>query len=149
MQTIISAESIGHELKAINHIIQRKIMLWGTNSGLDKVTVMHGWIIGFIDEHSDCDIYQKDIESAFAISKSTVTNILKLMEKKGYIIRESVDCDARLKKLILTEKGIQTSKVLKTVIDENEKQFSKIFDKEEEETFLVLLKKLKYGLINN
>ena len=149
MQVVISAETIGHELKAINHIIQRKIMFSGTNSGLDKVTVMHGWIISFIDEHSNCDVYQKDIESAFAISRSTVTNILKLMEKKGYILRESVDCDARLKKLILTEKGIQTSKVLKKAVDENENQFSKIFDKKEQETFLFLLKKLRSGLENS
>ena len=148
MHDVMSADTIGHELKAINHIMQRKMMLLGTNSGLDKVTVMHGWIIHFIEEHRNCDVYQKDIESAFAISRSTVTNILKLMEKKGYILRESVDSDARLKKLILTEKGIQTGNVLKNAAKENEKQLDSILNEEEKETFVFLLKKFRNGLEN-
>ena len=35
-----------------------------------------------------------------------MTNILQLMERKGYIERRSVPQDARLKQLVLTEEGI-------------------------------------------
>ncbi len=148
MHDDIMPDSIGHELKALNHVMQRKMMLTATNIGLDKVTIMHGWIMSYLEQHKDCDVYQKDIESAFAISRSTVTNILKLMEKKGYILRESVDCDARLKKLSLTEKGFHTGNVLKRVIAENENQFNSILDETERETLLFLLRKLRYGLEN-
>ena len=41
-----------------------------------------------------------------SITRSTVTNILQLMERKGYIERRSVPQDARLKQLVLTEEGI-------------------------------------------
>ena len=38
------------------------------------------------------------------MARSTVTGVVKLMERKGLIRRESVSSDARLKKLVLTEK---------------------------------------------
>ena len=129
--------------------MQRKMFMIASKSGLDKVTVMHGWIIGYLTHNADRDIYQKDIESEFAISRSTVTNILKLMEKKGYITRESVASDARLKKIALTDKGIQTAVILKKAVEENERNFNRLLDKEEKETFLRLVKKLRCGLENS
>ena len=48
------------------------------------------------------DVYQKDIEEEFRIRKSTVTGILKLLEKNGFIRRESVPQDARLKRIVPT-----------------------------------------------
>ena len=143
------AESIGHEIKAIDHLMQRKMIMIASKAGLDKVTVMHGWIIGYLILNDDRDIYQKDIESEFAISRSTVTNILKLMEKKGYITRASVASDARLKKIALTDKGIQTAVILKKAVEENEKNFDRLLENDEKETFLRLVKKLRYGLENS
>lgn len=71
------------------------------------MTMMQSWIIRFLYEHSEEDIYQRDIEAEFSIARSTATGILKLMEKRGYIRRVSVERDARLKKLELTEVGIR------------------------------------------
>ena len=149
MQGSSIAESIGHEIKAIDHLMQRKMIMTASKSGLDKVTIMHGWIIGYLILNLDRDIYQKDIESEFAISRSTVTNILKLMEKKGYITRASVASDARLKKIALTEKWKQTVSILQKAVDENKRNFDRLLDKDEKETFLRLVKKLRYGLENS
>ena len=71
----------------------------------DQLTRMHHWIIGFLFDHKDRDIYQRDIESEFRISRSTTSNMLSLMERKGLIRRQSVESDARLKKVVLTEKA--------------------------------------------
>ncbi len=54
---------------------------------------------------ADSPVYQRDVESAFGLSRSTATGILGLMEKNGLIIRKSVVSDARLKSLIPTEKA--------------------------------------------
>lgn len=143
------ADSICHEIKAINHLMQRKMLTIASKSGIDKVTVMHGWIIGYLNENKDRNVYQKDIESVFAISRSTVTNILKLMEKKGYITRTSVDSDARLKKIELTDKGIVTDNILKKGIAESEVRFNSLLTQKERESFLYLIRKLRYGLENN
>lgn len=55
----------------------------------------------------DRNIFQKDIEQEFSISRATVSNLVQLVEKKGYISREAISEDARLKKLVLTNKGIE------------------------------------------
>lgn len=94
-------DSIGHEIKVLNQVLQRKLIYSAKDKGVDKLTLMHGWIIAYLYDHCDEDVYQKDIENAFSIARSTVTSILKLMEKKNYITRESVESDARLKKLVL------------------------------------------------
>ena len=66
--------------------------------GLDEVTLMHGWILRYLYEHQDAEIYQKDIEKYFGICRSGVTNIIQALEKKGLVYRASVASDARLKK---------------------------------------------------
>ena len=90
---------IGHELRTLDNILSRNLMAAARERGVDELTAMHGWILGYLCRNEHKDIFQKDIEAEFKICRSTVTNILKLMEKKGYIKRESVPYDARLKKL--------------------------------------------------
>lgn len=75
-----------------------------TADGVDPLVAIHGWMIGYI-YHSDCEVYQKDIEKVAYMSKSSVTAILKAMEREGYLRRVSVKHDARLKKLVLTKKS--------------------------------------------
>ncbi len=51
------------------------------------------------------DVYQKDVEEAFGVRPSSATGLLQALELQGFIRREAVSRDARLKKIILTEKG--------------------------------------------
>ena len=66
------------------------------NQPIDKVikadlTIMQKHILKFILlETMHKDLYQKDIEEEFQIRKSTVTGYVQLMEKNGYLTRESV-----------------------------------------------------------
>ena len=96
---------IGCQVKTLNNMITKKIIAYSSESELDEVTVMHGWILGYLYDNRDEEIFQKDIEKEFEINKSTVTCIIKLMEKKGYIQRQSVEYDGRLKRIRLTDKG--------------------------------------------
>ena len=50
-------------------------------------------------------VFQKDVEDAFSMNRSTATGILQLLVKGGFLRREPVDYDARLKRLIPTEKA--------------------------------------------
>ena len=90
----------------------------------------------------------KDIENAFSIARSTVTSILKLMEKKNYITRESVESDARLKKLVLTETGIELHYKIENMITKNETLLDSLLTKEEKKQFLFLINKILSGLEN-
>lgn len=138
---------VGYQIKTLDHMIGRKIMNILLENGMDQVTVMHGWIIAYLYENQDKDIYQKDLEGKFCISRSTVTNILKLMEKKGYIDRISVEKDARLKKLVLTDKAKALQQ--KNFIDIHnrvEKQMTKNISAENMNTFLEVILKMKENL---
>ena len=76
-------QSIGYDIKVIHHLIQREMIKSAVEMGVDRVTVMHGWIIGYLARNRERDVYQRDIEAKFGISRSTVTNILQCMEKNG------------------------------------------------------------------
>ena len=98
----------GFEVRRLDHVFARNLEAKVREKGIDELTLMHGWIIRYLIENQDKDIYQKDIEKHCSIGRSTVTNILQLMEKKGLIRREAVPNDARLKKVMLTQKGLES-----------------------------------------
>ncbi|OPJ61182.1 MarR family winged helix-turn-helix transcriptional regulator [Clostridium oryzae] len=99
---------IGKEINIFSHRIHRAISKEAAKYGL---TGVQSRIIGFIYHASrKKDIFQKDIEEELDIRRSSVTSVLQLMEKNGYIQRVSVSDDARLKKIVLTEKGLEIQK---------------------------------------
>ena len=99
---------IGKEITIFANRIHRSISKEAAQYG---VTGVQSRIIGFIYHKSDKkDIFQRDIEEELDIRRSSVTSVLQLMEKNGYIKRVSVSVDARLKKIILTEKGLEIQK---------------------------------------
>ncbi|AWI05408.1 MarR family winged helix-turn-helix transcriptional regulator [Clostridium drakei] len=98
-------ELIGRKVNIFNNRINRKINKEVAKYGITGVQSM---ILGFVYHKSEeRDIFQKDIEEVFDIRRSSVTSVLQLMEKNGYIERVSVSEDARLKKIILTKKGLE------------------------------------------
>lgn len=106
-------------------------------------TGMQCAVLGFVKENSENnDIFQKDIETHFNIRRSTATGILQLMEQSNLITRESVDSDARLKRIVLTEYGIQMNKKATDRIFKVEHQLKKNLTQEEVETLFELLDKI-------
>ena len=90
---------LGPRIKFLYHAFNRKFRA----NGVEELTSMHGRILGYLYWSRPKDVYQKDIEEHFNITRSSVAGIVKLMEQKGYILRQSVQGDARLKKLSLTD----------------------------------------------
>ena len=109
---------------------------------------MHGWAINYFYENRDRDIFQKDFEEKFLIRRSTASNMLKLMEKDGYIKRVSVENDARLKKIVLTDKAIKTHTAICRDIAAREKRLRKGLTDEELEAFFRIVEKLKKNMEN-
>ena len=62
-------------------------------------------IIMFLARNRGREIYQHTIEQKFCITRSTASRVLALMEKKGLIACESVEHDARCKRIVLTDKA--------------------------------------------
>ena len=133
---------IGKIIRELNSAFKKNFIACGTAAGLDEVTLMHGWIMGYLAHNQDKAIYQKTIESDFGIKRSTVTTILQLMEKKGYIRREAVEGDARLKRIFLKEQGKETAARTKTMIEQIDSSVIRGIGEEELEVFCGVARKL-------
>ncbi len=100
------------------------------------------WILRYLDDHRDRDVFQKDLENAFKIRRSTVSKTVELMEQKQLLVRESVNGDARMKKLRLTSKADAVLAEVAKAVDELEERIRDAFDPAEYDTLMRLLKKL-------
>ena len=139
-------ERIGFEIRRLDHMLGRNMQAHVRAAGIDEVTLMHGWIIRYLYTNQDKDVFQKDIEQYFSIGRSTVTNIIQLMERKGYIARESVEHDARLKKVVLTETGIRNQEMLEDLVESLDTRLVDGITDEELYVFYSVIEKLKRNL---
>lgn len=78
-----------------------------TLQGLGITAIQSRVIFYILDHYQQQPVFQRDIESAFQLSRSTATGILQQLEKKGILRRESVASDARLKSLVPTEQAAE------------------------------------------
>ena len=81
-------------------------------------------------------VFQRDVEKAFGMSRSTATGILQLMEKNGVIVRESVASDARLKSLIPTERAAHLDAQISESLRQGEQRLTKGLSSEQLAQFL-------------
>lgn len=139
-------KELGREIHAISNMIGRKIDEGKRQRGISDVSPVQTWIVRYLHEHSDRDIYQRDIEREFTITRSTVTGILQLMEKKDFIVRVPVPSDARLKKIVLTGKGEALYDEVQEHIRETEALLVRGMEPQEVATLLELLEKVKNNL---
>lgn len=135
---------IGKEIIILSNLIKRRMRSASEALG---VTDTQARVIQYISEEGKKrEIFQKDIEDTFCVRRSSVTQIIQLLERDGYITRESVERDARLKKLVLTEKGSQIDKVMKKQIKDMEAELKKNISPQEKETLINILYKVRKNL---
>ena len=141
------SKTIGFVVKTLSNQLRRQIDISLSKGDIDSITGMQSWVIGYLcDNLGKEDVFQKDVETQFKIRRSTATGILQLMEKNGLITRESVSCDARLKKLILTEKALCIHGRIEAEIILLEKRITKDLTQEELETFFRIINKISKNI---
>jgi DNA-binding MarR family transcriptional regulator len=143
---MIRKRLISLELRSLNNLIRRYIENSETKKKIESVTGTNGWIIGYLAENEDKDIYQKDLEEQFSITRSTASKVLILMEKKGLIERRSVPHDARLKKLVLTDKAREISEMMIEGAVQLEETLTQGFTREELDAFYNSIQKMKANI---
>jgi len=138
--------AISFEIRMLANLVKRSMETSAANDGQETTTGLQGWIIGFLVNNADREVFQRDIEKEFDIRRATVTGILQLMERDGLIERKSVEQDARLKKIILTEKAKRIHEVNYQRFVEFEKKLQADLTAEELDTFCSIVEKLKKNL---
>lgn len=135
---------IGREVLGLSHKLKRN---FDNKTACTGITRTQSQILRFVDiEGRNRDIHQKDIEKEFDIRKSTVTSAINLLEKNGYIIRETESEDARFKKLVLTKKANQANEETKRIIEREEEKLISALTKEETEMFFEIMDKLSKAI---
>lgn len=130
------------EIKRVDNCIKRSLACECKSDSDEEITSSNCWLIMYLYDHRNGDVFQKDIEAEFAIRRSTSSKIISLMEKKGYVERVSVEHDARLKKLVLTQKALQQCDIITSNVEEFERKIAKDITPQELETFYVVLDKI-------
>ena len=133
------------EMKTLDSLLKKRGEHYIRNAiGDDEsLTRMHHWIIAYLYNRQDTDTYQRDIESYFRISRSTTSSMLSLMEKKGLLTRASVDLDARLKKITLTEKAKEMHARLENTFIQLDRFVEESITPEEKREFLRIIDKIR------
>lgn len=139
-------KAIGPEIHMLDRMITKNLQCHVMAADIDEITLMHGWIMRYLYENRDHDIFQKDIEKTFSIGRSSVTSIIQLLEKKGYVRREFVEHDARLKKVTLTEKGVKNHEGIEKLIKELDAMLEEDIEEEELALFFKVTEKIKKNL---
>ena len=135
---------LGRNVHMLSRLLKRNTDIEVTKYG---ITGVQSAMIGFIyEETRKKDVFAKDIEKAFDLRRASSAGLIQNMEKNGLIKREMVGNDARLKKIVLTEKALELRRKLDKSIKNMEKKMQEGLTKEEVKKYLELTKKMAKNL---
>ena len=132
--------------KNLNNLMRRKCADCAGDMELGGLTAMQIFFLDFLYRNQNQQIFQRDLESEFQIRRSTVTGILQGMEKKGLVLRMSVEEDARLKRIVLTEQAMQLHQAVTSALHQAEEEALEGLSKEERDCLIRLLEKIRNNL---
>lgn len=133
-------EHIGFRIRQISNLLKRNIEK--QTEKCDEFQLLHAWGISYLYDNIGKDIYQKDFEKQFSIRRSTASNLLKAMENNGLIRRISVPNDARLKKIVLTDKAKEIHQRIVSHTEERERHLRKGLTDDEIKQFFYITNKI-------
>ena len=137
---------IGLHINKLSRLISRKVDAAVLSAIDDNITVSQAYVIDFITDNNDRDVFQKDLEMEFDLKRSSVSLMLNNMEKHDLIKRVPVAGDARLKKLVLTEKAVEISRKISSAIDSVEGKLLENMEQDEINSLLNMLGKIRSNI---
>lgn len=140
-------KNIANELKKLDVEIAKKLFSISKDKKMQNPpSPLQGRIMEYLIENQKEDIYQKDLEKILEVRKATVSGALLAMEKNNLIQRITSEDDARNKKIILTNIGIEKHKNMKKVFDNLNEELTKNISEKELEQFYTILEKMKINI---
>ncbi|AND79190.1 MarR family winged helix-turn-helix transcriptional regulator [Streptococcus pantholopis] len=97
-------EAIADLKNLVNQIEQLADELAKKN-GIEHLAGPQGHVLLYLGKHQNDEIFIKDIEKFLKISKSVCSNLIKRMEKNGFITATLSQTDKRRKRIALTDAG--------------------------------------------
>ena len=135
---------IAFEIKLLDNLISRKII--ENKKENKKLSHVQASILKYLIENKDKTVYQNDLETFLSVRRSTISGILKTMEKRNLIKKVDSLKDARKKEIILTDYSYKKSKLMKKKVTEFETLLTKSISYEELDVFFKVVDKIKENL---
>ncbi len=139
--------SVIEELKNINLSIGQKMFAMSKTQDCKRPpSPLQFKILGYLIEHQDESINQRDLETNLNVSKATISEVLLTMEKKGIITRSSSKTDGRIKNIELTSNSIKRFNEMQNIAKTINENLIKDINKKELDIFLLVLENMKQNL---
>ena len=143
--SIVSIELM-KEMLILHKALKRYICDSPVKKEATDIAGTHSWVIGYLYDHEGEDIYQKDLEREFGLSRSATSKMIDVMEKKGLVKRVKVLCDDRLKKIVLTEKSKQLGEKIRLDNIELNRKLASGFSTEELQCLVTFINRMKNNI---
>lgn len=137
---------LGFELRELKIVMNRYTDGRRAKLGYDDISFAQGGIVHYLHRNRDHPVYQREIEKAFDLRRSTVTGLLQGLEKNGYIERLSVPDDGRLKQIVMTDKALNMEKDMQRMFDAGEEVFFRGFSEEEKKQLFDALERIRENI---
>lgn len=137
-------KSISLEIKKIDSLIVRSI-IQDTRKSKYNLTPAQIFIIKYLSKNKRKTMYQKDIEKKIGLRKSTISGIIKTMQKNNIIMSIDSKSDLRSKEIVLTKDGLKLERLMR----KKEKDFEKLLEKDIDKKDLEIFYKVTMQIQNN
>ncbi len=137
---------VAFEIKKLDNLISRKICQNLKDGNLSNISHLQINILKYLYLNKDSTIYQSDIEKKIAARRSTISGILKTMEKNNLIKRVTSKVDTRKKEVSLTSYSIKKYDEMEEKIKKFEKELLNGISLEEKKMFFKVIDKLSDNL---
>lgn len=119
------------ELKLFANQLEVAIGNLAKEHGVEHLGGPQGHAVSYLYQHQDKEVFIKDIEREQQVSKSVASNLIKRMEKNGFVEIVPSKNDKRYKHVQLTAFGLKKAEKLHAFIQEMEKTIFKGLSRED------------------
>lgn len=114
--------------------------------GVEHLGGPQGLVITYLLSHQETQLSIKDIEKMLETSKSVTSNLIKRMEKNGFIKVCPSQADKRVKYLVLTDYGVEKAKKFQVFKDHVHELLGRNLSPEDFETVRRVILQLKENI---
>lgn len=134
-------KSVQRYISKLSNKVRRQLDVLSGQYG--TLTGTEGRVLNYLLAQNT-DQFQKNIEDEFDLRCSTASQMLKSMEQKGFIVREPIADDARMKNIVITPVGLSFQKQVQEDLAKMDAKISKgISDKDIKHFFRIAKTMLK------
>lgn len=144
---ILMKKKVAFEIKKLDNMITRKICDELKKENINNLSHIQAEILKYLHINKNKRIYQSDIEKEIPARRSTISGILKTMEKNGLITRIDSKIDNRKKEVSLTEKSIKIYNKIESKIENLEKKIICGISNEELNIFYMIIDKINENIV--